>query len=361
MNLSKEETLVNSLCAIYKSYGYKKYNPECFEEYSLFLENRDFLISKNVITFAGLDGKLLALRPDVTLSVIKHIDVPSGSCEKLYYNENVYRQGGGGSDFKEISQVGVEVIGDVDAVCQAEICLLILKTLAEISNDSVLCLSHMAYIEGLFDCFGVNAEQRAAIYGFLKSKNAHDFEVFAQKIKLDKQAVKIFKTICNADGNAQNVLQIIKSTVKNKKMERAVTELNEAATVLYGLGYGDKIRLDFSVISDENYYDGLIFNGYVNGIPNAVLSGGRYDKLVKKFEKDCGAIGFALYLGLLERYFRTEDAPVDEIIIYDNDALSALQTAEKAIAEGKSVRLTSGEDREIRGRTIINLKGEKND
>ncbi len=359
MNLSKEETLVNSLCSLYKSYGYKKYNPECFEEYSLFLENSDFLISKNVITFAGLGGKLLALRPDVTLSVIKHSNVAAGKCEKLYYNENVYRQGRGESEFREISQVGVEVVGAVDTVCHAEICILILKTLAEISNENILCISHMAYTEGLFDSFNVNVEQRAALYNFLKSKNSHDFETFAKTQGFSEDDINIFTSICNAEGSAENIIPIIKSTVKNQKMERAVSELEEIINILYSLGYGEKIRLDISVISDENYYDGLIFNGYINGIPNAVLSGGRYDKLVKKFAKDSGAIGFALYLGLLERYFRTEDVPVDEIIVYGSDAYLALKTAEEAIAEGKSVRLTSGSDNEIRGRTIINLEGDK--
>ncbi len=358
MNLKKEETLVNNLCSLYKSYGYKKYNPECFEEYSLFLENRDFLISKNVITFAGTGGKLLALRPDVTLSVIKHLKVETGACEKLYYNENVYRQENSDSEFKEISQVGVEVIGAVDCVCQAEICLLMLKTLSAVSSDSVLCISHMAFIEGLFDSFNINTEQRGTLYGFLKSKNTHDFEVFAKQINLERGKIDTFTTICNFDGNAEKTLNIIKSMVKNQKMQRAVNELDEVIKVLYGLGYGNKIRLDFSVISDENYYDGLIFNGYIKGIPSVVLSGGRYDKLVKKFDKDCGAIGFALYLGILDRYFRTDDSPVDEVIIYGNDALLALKTAEDAISKGKCIRLTSGGDKEITGKATINLKGD---
>lgn len=359
MNLNKEEALINSLCSLYKSYGYKKYNPECFEEYSLFLENRDFLISKNVITFAGLGGKLLALRPDVTLSIIKHLNVDEYVCEKLYYNENVYRQTSGESEFKEISQVGVEVIGAVDTVCQAEICLLILKTLAEVSKDNVLCISHMAYTEGFFDSLGVNAEQRAILYGFLKSKNAHDFEIFADNAGFCNEDINIFTAMCNTDGSTENIIPIIKSTAKNDKMARAVCELEEVTEILYKLGYGKKIKLDFSVISDENYYDGLIFNGYINGIPNAVLSGGRYDKLVKKFNKNCGAIGFALYLGLLERYFRTEDAPVDEVIIYGNNAYRALETAERAISEGRTIRLTSDANNEIRGKKIINLEGDK--
>lgn len=355
MILSKEETLVNSLCAIYKSYGYKKYNPECFEEYSLFLENRDFLISKNVITFAGIGGKLLALRPDVTLSVIKHTNVAADTCEKLYYNENVYRQGIGDSEFKEISQVGVEVIGAVDAVCQAEICLLMLKTLAEISDENILCISHMAYTEGLFDSFGVDVEQRTKLYRFLKSKNTHDFVIYAKSVSINEEDIKIFTTICNTDGNAQTVIPIIKQTIKNDKMARAVSELEEVTDVLYKLGYGKKIKLDFSVVSNENYYDGLIFNGYIKAIPNAVLSGGRYDKLVKKFSKNCGAIGFALYLGMLERFFREEESSVDEIIVYGKDAYLALKTAEKAIAGGKTVRLTSKNEVELKGKSIISL------
>ena len=108
----REENITNQLILLYENRGYTRYKPSCFEEYSLYQENKDFLIGKNVITFSSLGGKLMAMRPDVTLSLIRHTDTPSGTAEKYFYNEKVYRQAAGSGDFKEISQIGVEIIGE---------------------------------------------------------------------------------------------------------------------------------------------------------------------------------------------------------------------------------------------------------
>ena len=63
---------------------------------------------------------------------------------------------------------------------------------------------------------------------------------------------------------------------------------------LKGSPYESKVKIDFSIINDINYYCGIIFQGYVRRVPRMVLSGGRYDKLLKELGKDVGAIGFAL-------------------------------------------------------------------
>ena len=71
--LKGEEELLTGLSALYGARGYRRFRPGCFEDYSLYLDNIDFLISKKVITFSGAGGRLLALRPDMTLSVIRHV------------------------------------------------------------------------------------------------------------------------------------------------------------------------------------------------------------------------------------------------------------------------------------------------
>ena len=107
--LSVTERLTFSLRGLYSKYGYQPYRMSKFEEYDLYSRNKDFLISDSVITFTDIGGKLMALKPDVTLSIIKnHTD---GETKKLYYNENVYRVAKGTNTFKEIMQSGVECIG----------------------------------------------------------------------------------------------------------------------------------------------------------------------------------------------------------------------------------------------------------
>ena len=104
--LKYDEKTVFSLRELYGKYGYSQYKMSKFEEYDLYVRNKDFLISDHVITFTDTNGKLMALKPDVTLSIIKNSkDLPE-TVQKVYYDENVYRVSKGTQSFKEDADRG---------------------------------------------------------------------------------------------------------------------------------------------------------------------------------------------------------------------------------------------------------------
>jgi ATP phosphoribosyltransferase regulatory subunit len=354
--LKQEESILTALTSLYESRGYKKYKPSSFEEYSLYLENRDFLISKNVITFSGIGGKLLALRPDVTLSLVNHCKAEEGITQKLFYNEKVYRQSGDNKEFKEINQTGVEIIGEIDLAAQAEIILLICDTLNVVSDNFILDLSHMGFIEGLFSSFALGGEEKIALYEFLKNKNLHDFDEFAKEKNLSPEQQEAFKGIASIGGQSKKAISDAKKYVLNEQMSSALNELERLSEILVKLGYDKFININFSIANNADYYNGIIFNGYIDGVPRSVLSGGRYDKLLQKLGKNAGAIGFALYLGELERYFKTEHSLVDYLIIYDDRSqLSALEEEEKIIKSGKTVRISRQNVSDIQYGKVIDM------
>ena len=100
-------TMQERLNRLYEQYGYRKFKMSRFEDYDLYAQNRDFLRQDRIITFTDADGALKALKPDITLSIMKS---NGGDSEKVYYNENVCREVGGA--FREILQVGVESVAD---------------------------------------------------------------------------------------------------------------------------------------------------------------------------------------------------------------------------------------------------------
>ena len=112
--LKNEERAVIALRALYQSYGYLPYKMSRFEEYELYARNKDFLLSDRVITFTDTNGRLMALKPDVTLSILQKGEENPGCKRKVCYNENVYRVSRRSGQFKEIMQTGLECIGDVD-------------------------------------------------------------------------------------------------------------------------------------------------------------------------------------------------------------------------------------------------------
>ena len=162
-NLQPKERASFALRALYEAAGCRKYHMGRFEEYGLYQENRSFLSSEQVITFTDLDGRLLALKPDVTLSIAKTAQPAPSETLCYYYHENVYRPSAESHTFKEISQMGLEMLGAVgEAQVQQAVCLAA-RSLDALGAEWVLEVSHMGYLFGLFDALGVPDAARAKL------------------------------------------------------------------------------------------------------------------------------------------------------------------------------------------------------
>ena len=176
-NLQPKERASFALRALYEAAGCRKYHMGRFEEYGLYQENRSFLSSEQVITFTDLDGRLLALKPDVTLSIAKTAQPAPSETLCYYYHENVYRPSAESHTFKEISQMGLEMLGAVgEAQVQQAVCLAA-RSLDALGAEWVLEVSHMGYLFGLFDALGVPDAARAKLLEKLREKNAHEPEL----------------------------------------------------------------------------------------------------------------------------------------------------------------------------------------
>ena len=142
------ERIVFALRELYADYGYSYYRMNRFEEYDFYAKNKDFLVSDNVLTFTDTNGKLMALKPDVTLSIVKGCDAEPKGVRKVYYSENVYRPSADGA-FKEIMQTGLECIGEIGMKEVAEVITLAVKSLESISEECVLDLSDLNVADAL--------------------------------------------------------------------------------------------------------------------------------------------------------------------------------------------------------------------
>lgn len=330
--LKNDEKAIFSLRELYKKYGYTQYKMSKFEEYDLYVKNKDFLVSDNIITFTDTDGKLMALKPDVTLSIIKNSRTSAGTTEKYYYNENVYRVSKGSHSYKEIMQTGIECIGDIDVYCIYEVLSLAAKSLECISGDYVLDISHMGIISEVIDSLKITSS--AELLKCIGEKNSHEIVKLCSSDGID--CGKLLKLV-SLYGSPDKVIPELEKLVGDCK---ALDILKEVTALLKKYDFYKHINIDFSVINDMNYYNGIVFKGFVKGIPTGILSGGQYDRLMKKMGKNTGAIGFAVYLDMLELLPDNENGfDVDTVILYD--AESDMQKLDEAVhmltGNGKSV------------------------
>ena len=298
-HLQPKERASFALRSLYETAGCRKYHMGRFEEYSLYQENRSFLSSEQVITFTDLDGRLLALKPDVTLSIAKTAQPAPGETLRYYYHENVYRPSAESHTFKEISQMGLELLGAVgEAEVQQAVCLAA-QSLAALGTEWVLEVSHMGYLFGLFDALGVPDAARAKLLEKLREKNAHELRAAALAAGLDDTAADTLCSVLNLSGSYAETLEKAAALSQNAAMGAAVAELTALAAPLAKAG--GSIRLDMSLAGEMEYYNGLVFQGYLKALPRPLLKGGRYDLLLQKFTPGAGAIGFAVYLDELDR------------------------------------------------------------
>ena len=298
-NLQPKERASFALRALYEAAGCRKYHMGRFEEYGLYQENRSFLSSEQVITFTDLDGRLLALKPDVTLSIAKTAQPAPGETLRYYYHENVYRPSAESHTFKEISQMGLEMLGAVGEVQVQQAVCLAARSLDALGADWVLEVSHMGYLFGLFDALGVPDAARAKLLEKLREKNAHELRAAAGAAGLADAAADILCNVLSLCGSYADTLAKAAALCRNDAMRAAVAELEALAVPLEKAG--GVIRLDMTLAGEMEYYNGLVFQGYLKALPRPLLKGGRYDLLMQKFTPGAGAIGFAVYLDELDR------------------------------------------------------------
>ena len=319
--LRPEEAATLRLRGLYEQYGYKKYRMSRFEEYSLYAANKRFLPSENVITFTDLDGKLLALKPDVTLGIIKNTKATRESPEKLYYVENVYRESKESHTYKEISQMGLECLGSVDLYSIIEVLALAENSLAALGPDFVLTVSHMGIVVGLMESLNADEETQKRILTCIRSKNAGELADVARKADLSRIQTENLCRIPSLYGDFPGTIRKARKIALNRTMEEACDRLEQVYKAMRSMGLAKKLRLDFSIINDIEYYNGIIFQGYLDGLPRTVLSGGQYDGMTKKMGRDLEAIGFALYLSELRRLPGTGPAlDAEALVLYDENA-----------------------------------------
>ncbi|MBQ3054709.1 MAG: ATP phosphoribosyltransferase regulatory subunit [Oscillospiraceae bacterium] len=351
--LKYEEKAIFSLRALYQTYGYAQYKMSKFEEYDLYVRNKNFLVSDHIITFTDTDGKLMALKPDVTLSIIKNSKDITDSVQKVYYNENVYRVSKGTHSFKEIMQVGLECLGAVDSYCIFEVLKLACESLALISSDFVLDLSNLDIIAEVIDSLGVSDQARKNLLTCVGEKNLHSISAICAEEGVDGSRLR---RLVSTYGVPAEVLPVLHEIVPESP---AVAQLETVLQALAHSGADANVRIDFSVVGDMNYYNGFVFKGFISGVASGVLSGGQYDNLMDKMGRKSRAIGFAVYLDLLEQLCETDrEYDVDAVILYDDGAdLAALFDAHKLLtSSGMRVTVQKSLPEKLRYKQLLKLQ-----
>ena len=318
-SMYRDDGLALGLMRLYESYGYKKFKMRKFEKYELYLENKSFLRNGNIITVTDPKGRLLAIKPDVTLSIVKNVRsdlLP----EKFYYNESVYIADSSDGNIKESTQIGLEYIGNLDLRALAEILFLASKSLSRFDNEYRIAISHMSFVSDILVESGLGEAECNSIINLISEKNLHGIKALCASSNVDESITDRICALASVCGELREEIKDAKKFVCGDASQSGFDELVALSDIIDEFGLSDKFILDFSLMNDMNYYNGLLFQGFIQGVPKNVLSGGRYDNLVRRFGVETSAAGFAVFTDVLDKFrYESEEYDYDIFLLYSNE------------------------------------------
>lgn len=338
--LTQNEQNALHLEDMYSKFGYHKYKVNRFEEYSFYMENESFLTDRRVLTFSGPNGKLLALKPDITTSIVKNCRSSVEQTQKVYYNESVFRIPKGDDEFKEIHQTGVECIGHVDAYHTTEVLYLAVKSLETINSNYRFCLSNTALLLILMNQLGLKTKDKTEIIQFMKQKNVHDLNKYLEEHSID--AGGIFGELLALPSSIKEGLPVLEQLFSSWQYEVELGEFKSTLEHLASVVNESCLYLDFSHIPSTDYYKGLVFAGYLEGLSVPALTGGRYDNLLEKMGMyNQTALGFAVDLSATHSLYSAKKNEMHEQKYTSTDDVATLiKSAQTLYEEGKTFQFT---------------------
>ena len=334
---ARKLTIENKINNIFNLYGFHNVQTPTFEFFDIFNKERGSVPSKNLYKFFDREGNTLVLRPDLTPSIARiaaknymDVNVPI----KICYNANTYinnseLQG----KLKEITQLGCELIGDDSVEADAEMVALVVNSLKSAGFDKFLVeIGQVDFYKGLLEECGFEDDVEEELRVRIENKNFIGVEELLDSKDITSNVKDTFLKLPSLFGSS-DVLDKAKELATNEKSLKAIEKLEEVYSILVDYGVADYISFDLGMLSNFNYYTGIIFKAYTYGTGDAIVAGGRYDKLLSQFGKDSAAIGFAVYMDQLLMAMSSQKMEGDtdyayEVLIYDTELRkTALQLA----------------------------------
>ncbi len=281
-----------------------------------FTKNISTGVGKNwkdkLISFFDLDGSLVSLRTDMTVPIarftgmrIKRDQMPVRYC---YFANSFRRSGQQKGEKREYNQAGLEFIGSDSYMCDVEALLIIINILNNmVPGNFLIGLGDVGIIEALYSWLDLTDKGREYLRYNLITKNYVAIREYL--FKIDKIKAKIFLDLIKPEKEIEKITSILKE-INDKKVSKSFSNLETVYGILRELDRSKYFIIDLGILRDFDYYTGLIFEAYSSNINSILGSGGRYDKLIRKFGLDVPATGFALDIDILHKSMKESNLPV---------------------------------------------------
>lgn len=324
--------LEKRLHQVIRSHGYQDIQTPTFEFFDIFNKERGSVLSKEMFKFIDREGNTLVLRPDLTPSIARCATKYFMTEEMVlrfcytgntYINNHSYQ-----GRLKETTQMGCELIGDETIDAAAEMIVIIIKCmLAAGLTKFQVELGEVGFFNGLLEEAGLDEETKAALREYIENKNYFGMEEMLIQKGIEEKLKNTFLELQNLFGSVDCLKEARKITTNSTSIE-AIIRLEKIYRILECYGLEQYVSFELGMLGHYKYYTGIIFRGYTYGTGEAVVTGGRYNSLLRQFGKESAAIGFAinvdqLLLALTRQKIQIETVSIDCLVIFEEEERQA--------------------------------------
>ena len=334
----KVESRIKSL---FVSRGFSEVITPGIEFYDVFNSEAHGLPQETMYKLVDSKGRLLALKPDLTMPIARLAATrlkEQARPLRLYYNQNIYTITPaltGRSD--EIPQIGVEIIDAGGRRTDLEVLVLALEALQSCNLDDFrLEIGHIGFFNTLIRKLHLSDEQAEEIRTLIQTKNYPSLNDMLDKMD-DQQAASALKKLPALFGG-EEVLDEAAETLNCPELTPYLDTLHSLYRSLSELGLGDRISLDLGIVNRTDYYTGIVFKGYIQGLGTTALQGGRYDTLLADYGIDEPAIGFSINVDAVAKVLLPNEPqiPVPDVLVFAEEGfeVKALLEIRKLVSHG---------------------------
>ena len=300
------DRIQGKIISVIMNHGCKIIETPSFEDYDVYQHFFPQLRQQMVKTI-DTDGRVLVLRPDVTLPIVETAarEFPrSNQLLKFGYVSTVFREYYGRSTYgKDFLQGGIEILGDSSPECDGEVIVTAAEILKAVGVENIrIDIGTAAYTQALFDGLPLSEEQKATLKGYMAERNLVACKSYIASLPISSDARKALEALPVLFGPYAQTLSKARDYSINSGMLNALSRLERVYDYILYAGYADKVQLDFGFASRLGYYTDTVFKVYVDGALYDIIDGGRYDQLSSRFGVDRSACGFGMNINLLYEY-----------------------------------------------------------
>lgn len=281
-------------------WGYDEIITPTIEFYDTINSGFEALREEELYKFFDNKGKIMALRPDMTIPIARVVASKFKEVKqslRFRYCANVFRvhESLGGKK-NEYTDCGVEFIGEKDENSDLEILVTALDVLKVLEKYKYkLEVGNIKFFNSAVEELNLDYDEKMKLSQLIDRKSLQELEEYLESLNLEEKYKTLFLKLPWLFGGKE-ILKEGRKYCFNNEMSESIDYLENISKELDQLGYGDLAYYDLGMVPTVNYYTGITFRGYVEGVGTTVLSGGRYDKLLSTFGEDRPAVGFSINL-----------------------------------------------------------------